>query len=69
MAMTRKHFEKLATVISDHVQSCVGAYGATYRFSEEFLMLEEIASDLSDVCEGENELFDREKFLTACGVN
>jgi len=66
--MTRKHFEKLATVIRDQVDATKMAY-LNWQNSDEFLMLEEIASDLADMCEGENALFDRDKFLIACGVN
>lgn len=69
MNMTAKHFEKLATVIRDQVLATQVAYPVSWNLSDEYLLLEEIASDLSDVCEGENTLFDRERFLTACGVD
>ena len=68
MSMTAKHFEKLATVIKDQVEATQRAYSVSWMNSDEYLLLEEIASDLADVCEGENGLFDRDRFLTACGV-
>lgn len=68
MSMTRKHFEKLATVIKDQVVATQRAYRLDWQESSEYLMLEEVASDLADVCEGENGLFDRARFLAACGV-
>jgi hypothetical protein len=57
--MTKKHFKRLAAIISEH-----------YRIAENFetpeALVSSIAGDIADMCQGENALFDRQRFLTAC---
>jgi hypothetical protein len=62
MQLSRKDFEKFALVISDNM-----AHAKKWGFDTD--VIGDIASDLSDVLEGSNELFDRVKFLEACGVD
>ena len=66
--MTRQDFEKLATTIDDQVTRVKASYPVSWRNSDEFLLLEELASDIADVCEGSNGMFDRDRFLRACGT-
>lgn len=64
--MTRQDFEKLAGVIREqvlafHQWDIADLPAVTY-------VLQEVAGDIADVCESSNGLFDREKFLIACGL-
>lgn len=65
--MTSRDFENLATVINDHVGE-MGRIGLdtaeTYVVTA---FLQGIARDLADICE-ENPQFDRERFMTGCGL-
>ena len=57
MSLSRKHFNKLAEIVDlmgDSITDEAQAY---------------LAECLADFCECENPLFDRERFLQACGVN
>ncbi len=53
--MTRKHFEAIAAAVRDTPME------ASAR--------RELASNLASVCRGVNDRFDRQRFLTACGVS
>ena len=54
MSLTRKHFIALSTIVKEHERN-------PHRRRE-------LAERLADWCKGQNILFDRERFLTACGV-
>jgi hypothetical protein len=54
--LTKKHFEKIAEVISNHLNEGSG------------LEAEHIADDLSSYFAEDNPLFDRARFLKACGI-
>jgi len=65
--MTRQDFEKFAIVIRDQVNSVPDGLSPFERHLIAATLIE-IASDLADVMEGSNSLFDRSRFLKACGV-
>lgn len=54
--MTRKHFEAIAAVIH-------------YTLHVDKGSVEDVATALADEFASFNRFFDREKFLTACGVS
>lgn len=58
MSMTKKDYELIARTIT-------GWYNV---YSIEYYQLEGIASHFADRLEINNDKFDRNKFLTACGV-
>ena len=59
--MTRQDFEKFATVIREHRAD-------ELKYGTDTVSLVEVAYDLADVMEGSNPAFDRDKFLSACGI-
>lgn len=71
MALSKKHFEFIATTIREH-QPVVGgldsetpetlAFKAARRST-----LVDVAHRLADMCQMENTNFDRARFLKACG--
>ena len=66
--MTRQDFIKFAVVIHDQVDKMerVGLDSGERELVLEFLA--DVASDIADVCDSSNGQFDREKFLSACGL-
>jgi hypothetical protein len=66
--MTRRDFEKFAAVFADHIGSMdrVGLDGTEQFLVKDFLA--GVAGDIADVCESSNDLFDRDRFLKACGL-
>lgn len=66
--MTRRDFEKFAVTIRDQVEK---NERADYTRPKKLLVLEtlrELAGDQADVCESSNDMFDRERFMKACGL-
>lgn len=62
--MTRKHFEAIALIIKN-----ARIPNAAAGFDDGFdAGVEDVATSLADYFAGENPRFDREKFLTACGI-
>ena len=57
--MTRKDFELIAGVINAYAPESI---------NEGFTVLQLLAEDLADALAGTNDRFNRETFLTACGV-
>jgi hypothetical protein len=62
--MTRKDYVMIAEVIKTQIEMSV-------KFGEEESQAgaENIARDLADALQADNDRFDRARFLTACGVN
>lgn len=61
-----KHFVLLAEIVKAAVQSSrihTGEYGRGYKNA-----VDELADGLADMCEIENDRFDREWFIRACGA-
>lgn len=63
--LTRRDFEKLATVIRDQIDALAPLTSEDVALGLDILY--NVASDIADVCEGSNSRFDRETFLAACG--
>ncbi len=63
MAFTRQHYKAIAEIVKEntHRQFCLG--GDTIWLSKQYT-----CRDLADYFEQDNPLFDRQKFLDACGV-
>lgn len=59
--MTKKHFKKLAEAIKTANDNIDQGDPQAVR------ILTELTSDIADVCQQSNELFDRGRFLKACG--
>jgi hypothetical protein len=57
--MTRKDYELIAGVLKNYLRIDYGVQ----------CVLEELAEEFADVLATTNPLFNREKFLIACGVN
>lgn len=57
---TKKDYELVAKVIKQKIEN--------HRSPEAYMDLEDLASDLCDAFEADNEQFDTERFLRACGV-
>lgn len=57
--MTRKDFEAIAAVLRDHIPVQGEAVDITYL---------DTAVDLADYFETQNPLFDRARFMSACGL-
>jgi len=59
--MTRKDYVKIAAAIRQHVEA-----NSAESYQTAFSM---IAKSVADVLADDNARFDRQRFLTACGVN
>jgi hypothetical protein len=59
--MTRKDYVAIANAVADVLKTCEVD-------SAESTAVEFLATKLADVCQSDNARFDREKFLTACGL-
>jgi len=71
--MTRKHFKAFAAIIRRHADYLSNNGPSSTGFDDGYFTgyqygIEVIADDLVDYFEGQNELFDRARFLTACGL-
>lgn len=66
MTMTRRHFEAIAARISARFRNAEYAArdASSYRHA-----LQDLTSDLADICAQENPAFNRERFLKACGIS
>jgi hypothetical protein len=64
--MTRKHYQKVATALYNYRRQV--EQDATYgdELAMKLATMEDIAQLLSDIFQGDNELFDEERFLGAC---
>ncbi len=62
--MTRKDFELIAATLKPAIQVHVGEYPTDITGSA----LRELARDFADALTRTNPLFDRARFLRACGV-
>lgn len=60
---TRKHYKAIAEIIKKRLNLNQGT-----RHTPRFLYADEVADDLADYFAGDNPRFDRERFLTACGI-
>ena len=60
--MNKKHFEAIAAIIAN-TEACDGN-----GFAESLAKVSTIAESLADYFATQNKLFDREKFLAACGI-
>jgi hypothetical protein len=61
--MTKKHFIAIAKILRTRIIDAAGESNACTRITARYL-----AGDLADYFETVNDLFDREKFLRACGA-
>jgi hypothetical protein len=61
--MTRQDYVKIADVLASHMEVSDHFHSETYAEIIEF-----VAKDLAHMLKADNPRFDREKFLTACGV-
>lgn len=61
--MTQKQFIAIAAA----VKASRDMFGDAEEGTAYDYVLNDVTTRLADVCEGENERFDREKFLAACG--
>jgi len=59
--MTRKHVKAIAAIIAE--KGCYSEPG-----NERDMVIKHIAEDLADYFASENQNFDRERFLKACGI-
>ena len=64
--MTKKHFEAIAAIIKSDLDALSDVSGPAAESARE--ACENIAVGMADYFASENPRFDREKFLTACGV-
>lgn len=64
--MTRKHYEAVAAVIRDEVDSVSDL--PTVQAVIVRISLLNVADGLADVFAADNPRFDRERFLAACGL-
>jgi len=64
--MTKKHFEKLAEMIRSRIESAEdhGDYVSQVMGAN----MAQIAGEVAEVCMSCNPLFDKARFLKACGV-
>lgn len=62
--MQKRHFEMIARTIKARMDQGNSAPAMAWRKAA----LEEIARDFADELEQQNDRFDRDRFLTACGV-
>lgn len=63
--MQRRHFELIARTIKGRMDQARSAPQMAWRKPA----IEELARDFADQLARTNELFDRERFLKACGVD
>ena len=61
--MTRKDYVKIAQVFALHMQ-----VAAEMGASDQQETIEDLASEMAYMLQRDNVQFDRDKFLTACGV-
>lgn len=63
--MTKRHFEAIARMLRERVEFPDGTidFDSGYRMATRH-----IAFDLADYFEEQNPRFDRQRFLTACGI-
>ena len=60
--MTKKHFKALAEIIIKNLEALDGRPEITK------ILLMDIALDIANYCQEQNPLFDRQRFLKACGL-
>lgn len=65
--MSRKHYAATARVIRDNMERAAECSDPTAHAAAE-LCARAIALGMADVFAADNPRFDRERFLTACGV-
>lgn len=61
--MTKKHYEAIAAIIASTYRNA-----ALYKDAGRTDTLETIAARLADYFATDNKLFDRSRFLAACGI-
>jgi hypothetical protein len=62
--MTKRHFIALAAIVRGNVEAVANGD----EDENVHAMLETVASEIADFCGRENERFDRDKFMGACGL-
>tara|TARA_R110000868_G_scaffold53637_4_gene168058 strand:- start:486 stop:716 length:231 start_codon:yes stop_codon:yes gene_type:complete len=68
--MTRKHYEKVAKALRDYRIEVISEFGTNTEWTNTKIeVMEDIAQILSDIFQGDNELFNSNKFLGACIPN
>lgn len=67
--MTRKHYEKVAKGLRDYRIELLKEYGGSVLVNTKIDTIEDIAQILADIFQGDNELFDSNRFLGACIPN
>ena len=68
--MTRKHYEKVAKALREYRTEVVQEFGTNTEWTNTKIeVMEDIAQILADIFQGDNELFDSNKFLSACIPN
>ncbi len=65
--MTRKHFEKIAAVLQALQPSRYVGVGKGY--TAEWYQWRDHVVAMADMCEADNPLFKRSRFLQACGIS
>lgn len=68
MAMSRKHYSAIAECFEIANEYVTDNFGATLNRNEVADVLNYLANKIGYVCENDNANFDRQKFLSACGV-
>lgn len=68
--MTRKDYEKIAGAIREYRAELVKEFGADSTWTATKIdTIEDITQILADIFQGDNELFDSNRFLGACIPN
>lgn len=65
--MTKKHFEAIAQTLRDEFEATLPSADPEFIRGAAYA-LEETAKSLADYFARENPRFDRDRFLTACGL-
>lgn len=71
MAMSKRHFEKLARILRDEAEKLEPRTAGPSEIPAEYLNgrrdgLEQMKQAIAYFCAGENDRFDRQRFLAAC---
>jgi len=67
--MTKKHFKAIADIIYIQHKEYISQYNKDNNYADGYgQSCQDIANELTDYFAKENPRFDRDKFLTACGL-
>lgn len=67
--MTAKDFQKIADVLNDEIENMDPTPGNASFHGGQAAMLANVATSMARMLAKENPRFDRDKFLTACGLS